>query len=328
MTAGGATQSCTRSTRARSPTRTGTGSATSRRDGAARISRVARRRRDLAQPDPPVAERRLGLRRRRTTRRYIPTSARSRTSTDSSRRPARAGSACCSISSRTTRPTRHPWFRERARLLRLGRTRSRTTGSRSSAAARRGRSTTSAASTTSTTSPRSSRTSNWWNPEVAPEFERILRFWFDRGVAGFRIDVAHAIYQGPRAARRPGRSPGSACVAATRCSGPRRTTSCSAGARSPRRTTRRGSSSARRTRSTSSSGPATSASRATSSTSLSRSCSSHADLDAEPDAHRRRRGRGGSAGRRVAVLDGLEPRHRPPRDPLGRRRRAPASAAR
>ncbi len=36
---------------------------------------------------------------------------------------------------------------------------------------------------------------NWWNPEVAPEFERILRFWFDRGVAGFRIDVAHAIYK-------------------------------------------------------------------------------------------------------------------------------------
>jgi alpha-glucosidase len=36
---------------------------------------------------------------------------------------------------------------------------------------------------------------NWWNPKVAPEFERILRFWFDRGVAGFRIDVAHAIYK-------------------------------------------------------------------------------------------------------------------------------------
>ena len=34
---------------------------------------------------------------------------------------------------------------------------------------------------------------NWWNPDVRAEFERILRFWFDRGVAGFRIDVAHAI---------------------------------------------------------------------------------------------------------------------------------------
>ncbi len=35
---------------------------------------------------------------------------------------------------------------------------------------------------------------NWWNPQVRDEFEDILRFWFDRGVAGFRIDVAHALY--------------------------------------------------------------------------------------------------------------------------------------
>ncbi len=34
---------------------------------------------------------------------------------------------------------------------------------------------------------------NWWNPEVRNEFDRILRFWFDRGVAGFRIDVAHLL---------------------------------------------------------------------------------------------------------------------------------------
>ena len=34
---------------------------------------------------------------------------------------------------------------------------------------------------------------NWWNEEVRDEFDRILRFWFDRGVAGFRIDVAHMI---------------------------------------------------------------------------------------------------------------------------------------
>ena len=36
---------------------------------------------------------------------------------------------------------------------------------------------------------------DWWNPEVAREFEHILRFWFDRGVAGFRVDVAHAIFK-------------------------------------------------------------------------------------------------------------------------------------
>ncbi|MEX0873878.1 MAG: alpha-amylase family glycosyl hydrolase [Actinomycetota bacterium] len=34
---------------------------------------------------------------------------------------------------------------------------------------------------------------NWWNEEVAVAFDQILRFWFDRGVAGFRIDVCHAI---------------------------------------------------------------------------------------------------------------------------------------
>jgi alpha-glucosidase len=34
---------------------------------------------------------------------------------------------------------------------------------------------------------------NWWNPDVGDAFEDILRFWFDRGIAGFRIDVAHAL---------------------------------------------------------------------------------------------------------------------------------------
>ena len=32
---------------------------------------------------------------------------------------------------------------------------------------------------------------NWQVPAVREEFERILRFWFDRGIAGFRIDVVH-----------------------------------------------------------------------------------------------------------------------------------------
>jgi alpha-glucosidase len=36
---------------------------------------------------------------------------------------------------------------------------------------------------------------NWWSDEVRDEFDDILRFWFDRGVAGFRIDVAHMIVQ-------------------------------------------------------------------------------------------------------------------------------------
>jgi alpha-glucosidase len=34
---------------------------------------------------------------------------------------------------------------------------------------------------------------NWWNPDVGDAFDDIIRFWLDRGVAGFRIDVAHAL---------------------------------------------------------------------------------------------------------------------------------------
>ncbi|MGI8664816.1 MAG: glycoside hydrolase family 13 protein [Jatrophihabitans sp.] len=34
---------------------------------------------------------------------------------------------------------------------------------------------------------------NWENPAVSAEFERILRFWMDRGVDGFRVDVAHSM---------------------------------------------------------------------------------------------------------------------------------------
>lgn len=34
---------------------------------------------------------------------------------------------------------------------------------------------------------------NWENQEVREEFESVLRFWLDRGAAGFRIDVAHGL---------------------------------------------------------------------------------------------------------------------------------------
>jgi alpha-glucosidase len=34
---------------------------------------------------------------------------------------------------------------------------------------------------------------NWDNPEVREDFRRTLRFWSDRGVDGFRIDVANAL---------------------------------------------------------------------------------------------------------------------------------------
>ncbi|MEB3371861.1 glycoside hydrolase family 13 protein [Saccharopolyspora sp. S2-29] len=38
---------------------------------------------------------------------------------------------------------------------------------------------------------------NWSNPEVHDEFADVLRFWFDRGVDGFRIDVAHGLAKDP-----------------------------------------------------------------------------------------------------------------------------------
>ncbi len=36
---------------------------------------------------------------------------------------------------------------------------------------------------------------DWRNPEVGDMFEDVLRFWLDRGVDGFRIDVAHGLFK-------------------------------------------------------------------------------------------------------------------------------------
>jgi alpha-glucosidase len=38
---------------------------------------------------------------------------------------------------------------------------------------------------------------NWENDEVRAEFESILRYWLDRGVDGFRVDVAHGMVKAP-----------------------------------------------------------------------------------------------------------------------------------
>jgi alpha-glucosidase len=34
---------------------------------------------------------------------------------------------------------------------------------------------------------------DWWSPGVREEFEHIIRYWLDRGISGFRIDVAHGL---------------------------------------------------------------------------------------------------------------------------------------
>jgi alpha-glucosidase len=38
---------------------------------------------------------------------------------------------------------------------------------------------------------------DWTNPEVGDEMESVIRFWLDRGVDGFRIDVAHGLVKFP-----------------------------------------------------------------------------------------------------------------------------------
>ena len=36
---------------------------------------------------------------------------------------------------------------------------------------------------------------DWTNPEISAFFEDVLRFWLDRGVDGFRVDVAHGLWK-------------------------------------------------------------------------------------------------------------------------------------
>jgi alpha-glucosidase len=38
---------------------------------------------------------------------------------------------------------------------------------------------------------------DWTSPDVRADFEKTLRFWFDREVDGFRIDVAHSLVKAP-----------------------------------------------------------------------------------------------------------------------------------
>jgi alpha-glucosidase len=44
---------------------------------------------------------------------------------------------------------------------------------------------------------------NWWNPQVREAMDDVLRFWLDRGVDGFRIDVAHKMAKDPELADNP-----------------------------------------------------------------------------------------------------------------------------
>jgi alpha-glucosidase len=49
---------------------------------------------------------------------------------------------------------------------------------------------------------------DWWNEDVREAFDEILRYWFDRGIAGFRIDVAHGIVKDKELRDNPRRTSG------------------------------------------------------------------------------------------------------------------------
>lgn len=53
---------------------------------------------------------------------------------------------------------------------------------------------------------------DWSSPRVHAEFERTLRFWLDRGVAGFRVDVAHALVKHPELPDWHGRADGNSTI--------------------------------------------------------------------------------------------------------------------
>jgi alpha-glucosidase len=55
---------------------------------------------------------------------------------------------------------------------------------------------------------------NWANPRVAEEIDRVMRFWLDRGVAGFRIDTAHFFVKDPELRDNPPVAPGRAVTPA------------------------------------------------------------------------------------------------------------------
>ena len=58
---------------------------------------------------------------------------------------------------------------------------------------------------------------NWANPQVEEAMHDILRFWLDRGIDGFRIDVVHLIGKDPALADHPEERSGLPHVHAERC---------------------------------------------------------------------------------------------------------------
>ena len=182
---------------------------------------VARRRRHLARPDHGRRPTTTGATTSPTTATSTPRSARSPTSTSCIAEAAHARHP------RAARPRPEPHERpapvvpriaivvarpEAPRLVRVGRPQARRLaaqqlGDARSTGVRRGRSTRRRGQYYLHHFLPTQPDLNWWNEDVRDAFDDILRFWFDRGVAGFRIDVCHIDHQGPRAARQPAGRP-------------------------------------------------------------------------------------------------------------------------
>jgi alpha-glucosidase len=58
---------------------------------------------------------------------------------------------------------------------------------------------------------------NWRNPEVVRAMHDVLRFWLDRGVDGFRIDVIHRIAKDPELRDNPVRPEAAATAGSSTC---------------------------------------------------------------------------------------------------------------
>ena len=212
--AGGATPSSTRSTCAASPTATATAPATS--PASARGCRTCATSASTRSGSTPG-----------TRRRWPTTATTSSTTARSTRRSAPSprrrqliarGARARHPHDRRRRPEprldEHRWFQAalarrpglaRARALLVParprrRTAScrRTAGSRSSAA-RRGRASTDGEWYLHLFAPEQPDL-NWTHPDVWAEHEDVLRFWFDRGVAGVRIDSAALLVKDPELA--------------------------------------------------------------------------------------------------------------------------------
>ena len=175
----------------------------------------------------------------------------------------------------------------------------------------------------------------------ATMFEDVLRFWLDRGVDGFRVDVAHGLFKDGEPARpgrrrrRPARPPARqlACSSATprtsRCgTSPRCTTSTGAGAGSSTSTTATGWPSPRPGPRRRVDGARTSAPTSSSRRSTSTGCWRTGRPPHSPTVITRhlRRASSRSAPRPTWVLE--QPRRHPARHPVRRRRAVGVARAR